>query len=554
MISHTIEVNEMLPGQQPVIVLQPNTKQEKGLTAQMKNIQAGIAIADAVRSTLGPKGMDKMLVDEHGDTIITNDGVTILKEIDVIHPAAKMVIEAAKTQDDKCGDGTTTAVILAGELLKMAADMLNEKIHPTVIIEGYQKAKSIALNVLDDISYPATADHLAMVAMTSMTGKSTEEYKDHLASILQELIENIGSWGKEVDLTNLKILKKIGDGVSDTKLFNGLMLGGEGEHIYRCSKMMRKQIDSPSILMFTGGIQGMDKMFGENERDKAFSFDNIEKAKAFKQEDEMDIRSQAQKIIDMGTDLLFIQKGVDDVAVQMFIENNVTVYSRIPEDTMNLLTKLLGIQPITSLDSIKDGESLVNNSCYFKEVNSEDQFWVEIEMMSDAKLKTLVIQGSTEHVLNEIERSIHDALMTVASVMEDGKIVAGGGASFIEIMKHVMDNADNMRGRARLALEAFGNAMKIIPHTLAENAGLDSIDAKNDIIQAHNSSRDHSADYGLNVFTGEIIDMMEAGVIEPKRVARQAIISAVETAQAILRVDDVLSAGGYEADGMTKQS
>ena len=526
----------MAQGQQPILVLPEGTSRYLGRDAQRMNILAGKILAETVRTTLGPKGMDKMLVDSLGDIVVTNDGVTILKEMDIEHPAAKMLVEVAKTQEDEVGDGTTTAVIIAGELLKKAENLLEMEIHPTIIAMGYRQAVEKAQEILDDIAIDASdRDTLMKVAMTAMTGKGTEKAREPLAELIVDAVKQVEEDG-EVEKDHIKIEKKEGAAVDDSTLVQGVIIDKERVH-----PGMPKKVENAKIALLNCPIE-----VKETEVDAEIRITDPSQMQAFIEQEEQMIRDMVNSIVDTGANVLFCQKGIDDLAQHYLAKAGVLAVRRVKKSDMEKLSKATGANIVTNIEDLSPedlGEAGVVSE---KKISGEEMIFVE--ECKEPKAVTILVRGSTEHVVSEVERAIEDAIGVVAATVEDGKVVAGGGAPEIEIAKRLKDYADSISGREQLAVSAFAEALEIVPKTLAENAGLDSIDVLVDLRAAH----EESAYMGIDVFDGNIVDMKDAGVIEPHRVKKQAIQSAAEAAEMILRIDDVIAASssGSSEEGM----
>ncbi|MDI6702218.1 thermosome subunit alpha [Methanothermobacter wolfeii] len=516
----------MAQGQQPILVLPEGTSRYLGRDAQRMNILAGKILAETVRTTLGPRGMDKMLVDSLGDIVVTNDGVTILKEMDIEHPAAKMLVEVAKTQEDEVGDGTTTAVIIAGELLKKAENLLEMEIHPTIIAMGYRQAAEKAQEILNTIAIDASdRDTLIKVAMTAMTGKGTEKAREPLAELIVDAVKQVEEDG-EVEKDHIKIEKKEGAAVDDSTLVQGVIIDKERVH-----PGMPKKVENAKITLLNCPIE-----VKETEVDAEIRITDPSQMQAFIEQEEQMIRDMVDKIVSTGANVLFCQKGIDDLAQHYLAKAGVLAVRRVKKSDMEKLSKATGASIVTNIEDLSEedlGEAGVVSE---KKISGEEMIFVE--ECKEPKAVTILVRGSTEHVVSEVERAIEDAIGVVAATVEDGKVVAGGGAPEIEIAKRLKDYADAISGREQLAVSAFAEALEIVPKTLAENAGLDSIDALVDLRAAHETS----PYMGLDVFEGDIVDMNKAGVIEPHRVKKQAIQSAAEAAEMILRIDDVIAA------------
>ncbi len=520
-------------GNQPILIFPEGTNRLLGRDAQRVNIMAGKVLAETIRTTLGPRGMDKMLVDSLGDIVVTNDGVTILKEMDIEHPAAKMLVEVAKTQEDEVGDGTTTAVIIAGELLKKAEDLLDQDIHPTIIAMGYRQAAEKAQELLNLISFDADGrDTLLKVAMTAMTGKGSEMAREPLAELVVDAVMQVEEDG-EVDKDNINIQRIQGESVNESQIVNGIVVD-KG----RTDPGMPKQIDDAKIALIKYPIEVKDL-----ETDAKISLTDPAQMQAFIENEEQMIRDMVDKIIESGANVLFCQKGIDDLAQHYLTRNGIYAIKRVKKSDMNRLEKATGAKVVTNIDDLKPEDLGEAGLVYEKKIF--DEVLTFIEDCKDPKAVSVILRGSTKHVAEEIERAVDDAIGVVASTVEDKKVVAGGGAPEIAISKGLKEYADSISGREQLAIRAFAEALEVVPRTLAENAGLDSIDALVDLRAAH----EKSFYMGLDVFQGDVVDMYQAGVVEPQRVKKQAIQSAAEATEMILRIDDVIASSGVHGGG-----
>ncbi len=513
---------------QQVLILPEGTNRFLGRDAQRMNILAGKVLAETVRTTLGPKGMDKMLVDSLGDIVVTNDGVTILKEMDIEHPAAKMLVEVAKTQEDEVGDGTTTAVIIAGELLKKAENLLDQDIHPTIVSMGYRQAAGKALEILNSISIDADdRDTLLQVAMTAMTGKGTEKAREPLANLVVDAVKQVEEDG-EIDKDSIKIEKKDGAPIDESVLVQGVIIDKERVH-----PGMPKKVDDAKIALLNSAIE-----VKETEVDAEIRITDPAQMQAFIEQEENMIRDMVEKITNAGANVLFCQKGIDDLAQHYLAKSGVLAVRRVKKSDMEKLAKATQAKVVTNIEDLSTDDMGEAGIVHEKKISGEDMIFVE--GCKDAKAVTLLVRGSTEHVVDEIERAVEDAIGVVAATVEDGKVVAGGGAAEIALAKGLKEYADTISGREQLAVAAFAEALEVVPKTLAENAGLDSIDSLVDLRAAH----EDSIYTGLDVFKGKVRDMYQAGVIEPHRVKKQAVQAAAEAAEMILRIDDVIASTG----------
>ena len=524
-------------GGQPIFILKEGSQRTRGRDAQGANIAAAKAVASAVRTTLGPKGMDKMLVDTIGDVVITNDGVTILKEMDIEHPAAKMMVEVAKTQDDEVGYGTTTAVVLAGELLKKAENLLEQDVHPTVIAHGYRMAADKAQEILRDIAIDVRADDIDMlkkIADTAMTGKGAEAAKEKLCDLVVKAVIMIADEDGTVNTDYAKVEKKVGGSIEDSDIIEGVVIDKERVH-----PGMPKVVKDAKILLLNAPVE-----FKKTEVDAEISITSPDQLQMFLDEEERMIRAIVNKIVASDANVLFCQKGIDDIAQHYLAKAGIIAVRRIKKSDMEKLSRATGATVVSSIDAIDVSELGFAGRVEEKKVSGEEMIFVT--ECKNPKAVTLMIRGGTEHVVDELDRALEDALRVVSVAVEDHKFVVGGGAPEIEVSLRLSDYAASVGGRAQLAIEAFAQAMEIIPRTLAENAGLDPIDMLVELRAAHEKG-DKMA--GLNVFDGKTENMLDEGIIEPLRVKTQAVASAAEAAVMILRIDDVIAAskmGGGE--------
>jgi archaeal chaperonin len=516
-------------GGQPILILKEGSTRTRGRDAQGMNISAAKAVAAAVRTTLGPKGMDKMLVDTIGDVVITNDGVTILKEMDIEHPAAKMMVEVAKTQDDEVGDGTTTAVIIGGELLKKAEDLLEQDVHPTIIAAGYRQAAEKAQALLKDIAFDVKPNDKALlknIAATAMTGKSAEASKDKLCELAVRAVTMVTDDDGKVDIENVKVEKKSGGSIEDSEIIEGVLIDKERVH-----PSMPKKVSNARILLLNAAVE-----FKKTEVDAEINITSPDQLQAFLDEEERMVKGIVDKIVASGANVLFCQKGIDDIAQHYLAKAGLFATRRVKKSDMEKLSRATGATLVSSIDAISKEELGKAGLVEERKVSGEEMTFVE--QCKNPKAVSIIIKGGTEHVVDELERAIHDALRVVGVVVEDKKVVAGGGAVETELSLRLREYAATVGGRAQLAIEAFASALEVIPRTLAENAGLDPIDMLVEIRAAHEKGK---KTHGLNVYEGKAVDMKAAGVVEPLRVKTQAISSAAEAAVMILRIDDVIA-------------
>ena len=528
----------MMSGQQPIIILKEGTKREKGKGAQSNNIMAAKAISDAVKSTLGPKGMDKMLVDSMGDVVVTNDGATILKEIDVEHPAAKMIVEVAKSQDEECGDGTTSAVVLTGELLKYAGDLLDQNIHPTVICGGYKLAAEKAKEVLRKLAInikEGDKKTLKNIAMTSMASKGASSEKELLADAVVEAVTSVAEkiGGKiYVDLDNIQIQKKQGGGMATTEVISGIILDKERVH-----DGMPKLVKNAKIALINAALE-----VRKTEVDARIQIQDPTQLQAFLDEEEEMIKKMVDKVKNSGANVLVCQKGIDDLAQHFLAKEGIYAVRRAKKSDMEKLAKATGAKIVANLDGLSSKD--LGQAGKVEEKKIGDDKMTFVTECKNPKAVSLMIRGTTEHVVDELERGIHDALSVVKVALEDGKMTIGAGAAATEISMSLRDYATTVGGREQMAIEAFANAIEVIPKTLAENAGLDPIDMMLEIRSAHKKGKKNA---GINVFSGKVDDMFKKNVIEPLRVSMQEIEASSEAATMILRIDDVIASKGTGA-------
>ncbi len=524
----------MMAGQ-PILILKEGTKRETGRNAMRNNIEAAIAIAEAVRSTLGPRGMDKMLVDSLGDVVITNDGVTIMKEIEVEHPAAKMMVEVAKTQDTEVGDGTTTAVMLAGELLKQAQTLLDQNVHPTVISSGYRMAAEKAKEILDKISRKISIDDdevLMKIAKTALGSKSASMSKDLLADIslkaVKKIVEEVD--GKIVaDLNNIQVIKKQGGSIDDTQIIDGVIVDKEKAH-----PDMPGIVKNAKIALLDAALE-----IKKPEIDTNIQIRDPTMIHSFLEEEEKMLKEMVDKIAATGANVVFSQKGIDDMAQHFLAKKGIYAARRVKKSDMEKLEKATGAKIVMNLDDLTPND--LGFAEKVEEVKIGEDHLTFVTGCKNPKAVSILVRGGTEHVVDEIERSLQDALHVVAKAIEDGKVVVGAGAAAMEISLGLKDYAATVGGREQLAIEKFADAMEIVPRTLAENAGLDPIDM---LIELRKHHKEGKKDYGVNVISGKVSNMWNEGVIEPIRVGMQAIDSATEAAIMILRIDDVIASKG----------
>ena len=522
-------------GGQPIFILKEGTRRETGKDAMKNNIDAAKSIANAVRSSLGPRGMDKMLVDSLGDIVITNDGVTILKEMDVEHPAAKMMVEVSKTQDTFVGDGTTTAVIVAGALLQEAESLINQNVHPTVISAGYRMAADQAKKILEEIKKPVkfTDKELLMkMAATSLSSKSASSSKDKLSEISYESIRAVAEKtenGYSVDFDNIQIVKKQGGDIEDTQLIYGIIVDKEKVH-----PGMPDFVKGAKIALLNAALEIKKPEFDTNIR-----IDDPSMIQKFLSQEESVLKEMVTKVKKTGANVLITQKGIDDLAQHYLAKEGIYAVRRVKKSDVEKLAKATGASIASSIDELSDQD--LGSAELVEQNKIGDDYMTFVTGCKNPKAVSILIRGGTEHVADEIERSITDSIHVVAAAVEDGKYVTGGGSSAAEMALKLREYASKIGGRQQLAIEKFANALEEIPRALSENAGLDAIDM---LIKIRNEHANGKRTAGVNVYTGEVSDMEKLGVIEPIRVGLQAIDAATEAAVMILRIDDVIATKG----------
>jgi len=517
---------------QPVLILKEGTTRNRGKEAQRNNITAARVIGEVLKTTLGPRGMDKMLIDSLGDITITNDGAAILKEIDVEHPAAKMMVEISKTQDDMVGDGTTTAVILASELLKKAEELLDQNIHPTILVSGYRKATQKAIEIINKIAVPVEIDDrktLLKVALTSMSGKAVGAAREHFAEIAIDAVKQIAEQRGDkmvADIDNIQLVKKTGKSLLETQLIRGIIVDKEIVH-----PGMPKKKENARIALLDSALE-----IEKTEMSAEIRIRDPSQMKAFLDQETNMMKEMADKIKAAGADVIFCQKGVDDMVQHFLSKEGIIAARRVKESDMEKLARATG-GVVTDLENLK-AQDLGKAGLVEERRIGEDKM-IFVEKCKDPHSVAILIRAGLERMVDEAERAMTDALSVVSDVIENNKIVAGGGAVEIEIGKELRKYATKIGGREQLAIEAFAEAVEVIPKTLAENGGLDAIDVLVELRSAH--EKEDGKNKGINVFTGRVQDSLENGVIEPVSVKEQAIKSAAESASMILRIDDVIT-------------
>lgn len=525
---------------QPIYILPEDTKRTQGKDAQRNNIAAAKAVAQCVRTTLGPKGMDKMIVDAAGEVIVTNDGVTILKEMQIEHPAAKMVVEVAQTQEDAVGDGTTTAVIIAGELLKRAEELLDQNIHPTMLAKGYRLAEVESQRILKLIAEPISIENnelLRNIAITAMTGKGAESNKDKLADLIVQAVKKVAektASGVRVNRDDIKIEKRVGESTEHSELIAGVVIDKEKVH-----SQMPSHIESAQIALLDAALE-----IKNTEIDAKIQITDPMQLNAFLDQEEKTLREMVNIVKASGATVLFCQRGIDDVAQHFLSKAGILAVRRVRKSDMESLARATGAKIVSNWKELSSTD--LGNAGLVHEEKVGEENMLFIEKCPNPKIMTLLIRGGTEHVAEEVKRAVTDAIGDIAAALKDGKIVAGAGAAEMQLAQGLRKYARTLSGREQLAVHAFADALEIIPRTLAENAGLDPIDILTNLRAAHEQGFKWS---GVNVFTGKVMDAWQAGVIEPLKIKTLAISSAAEVAEMILRIDDVILGGKKETKG-----
>lgn len=523
-------------GNTPILILREGTKRNRGKDAQHNNISAAVAIADSVRSSLGPRGMDKMLVDSLGDVVITNDGVTILKEMDVQHPAAKMLVEVAKAQDSEVGDGTTTSVIITGELLKKATDLIDANIHPTIIAAGYRMANDKAQEILEKIAKKVTINDeatLRKVAEVAMISKQVSGYKEYFSQMVVDAVKTVAEKGKDgkyvIDLKNIQTVKKSGANMEDSQLYKGLIIDKEP-----VQPNMPKLVKGAKIALVDAAFE-----VKKTETEAKIQINDPSQLSRFIAEEENMLKKMVEAVKKAGANVVFCQKGIDDLAQHLLAKEGIYACRRVKKSDMDRLSKSTGASIVNKISDMTAADLGFAGVVEFKKVDDEEMTF--ITEVKDPKTVSVLVRGGTKHVADEVERSLVDAWSAVRVAVEDGLIECGGGSKEMEIAMQLRDYAATVGGREQIAIEAFASAMEIIPKTLAENAGLDPI---NMIIEMRKQHKEGKVTAGLDPFSGKVTDMVKLNVIEPYRVGKHAINSATDAAVMILRIDDVIAASG----------
>jgi len=518
----------------PVLVLKEGSNRSRGKEALHTNLMAAKVVAETVRSSLGPKGMDKMLVDSFGDVTVTSDGRTILDEMDIQHPAAKMMVEVAKNQDNETGDGTTSAVIVTGELLNKAEELVEKNVHPTIIIDGYKKASEKALEVLEKMAIPVdinSQDYPKRAAMTSMASKLVAEHREYLADLSVKAILAVAEQDGDkykADIDDVKVEKKAGESIRDTKLIQGIVLDKDVSH-----SGMPKRVEKAKIALLDCPLE-----IEKTEFDAKINIESPDQMEAFLKQEEDMLREMVEKIAEAGANVVLCEKGVDDMVQHFLARKGILTVRRIKKSDMEKLAKATGGKVVTKLDVITSADLGYANLVEERKVGEDKMTF--IEGCKHPRAVTILIRGGTERIVDEAERSIHDALCVVRDIVEEPKIVAGGGAPELEVSRMLKKYAETLPGREQLAVRGFAEALESIPMTLTENAGLDPIDVLSELRARHEKGETWA---GIEVISGKVQDMSKAGVYEPLAVKKQIIKSGTEAASMLLKIDDVIAAG-----------
>lgn len=526
---------------QPIFILPEGTQRTTGKSAQRNNIMAAKAVADTVRTTLGPKGMDKMIVDSLGDITVTNDGVTILEEMQIEHPAAKMIVEVAKTQEEEIGDGTTTAVVVAGELLRKAEELLDMDVHPTIIVKGYRMAEQKAQELLKEMAEDVTekdTEVLKQIAATALTGKGAESAKERLSELAVNAVRRVLTTedGKvKFNREHIKLEKHVGAGVEESELIEGVVIEKEAVH-----SGMPKHVNTPKIALIDSPLEIKD-----TEIDAKIEITDPAQMQSFIEQEERMLKTMVDKLVKSGANVVFCQKGIDDLAQHFLAKAGVYAARRVKQSDMNSIARATGARIVSTLDDLS-GEDLGEAGSVYEQKIGDDEMTF-ITGCKNPKSVTMLIRGGTEHVVAEAKRAVTDAIGDVAAALKMGKIVAGGGAPEVELARGLRKYAEGLSGREQLAITGFADALEIIPRTLAENAGLDPIDMLTELKAQHEAGKKWA---GIELFKGTIVDSWEEGVIEPLKIKTQAVMSASEVARMILRIDDVIAGGKKEGGEM----
>ncbi len=534
-------MNTQQLGGQPIFILPEGSIRNTGKNVQKNNIAAAVAVADTIKSTLGPKGMDKMLVDSLGDITITNDGVTILNEMEIEHPAGKMIVEVAKTQNQEVGDGTTTAVIITGELLKRSEELLNQNVHPTIITKGFKLAKEHSIKVLNSFASKVDIKQqeiLKNVAITSMMGKSAEKVSDQLANLTVSAIIEVSEEidGKVViDTNNIGLEKKTGGSIEDTELIKGIIIDKEIAH-----SDMKKVIKNAKILLLDSAIE-----VKELEGDAKLNINSPDQMQSFIQKEEEMLKGMVDKIVATGANIVFCQKGIDDMAQYYLSKKGISAVRRVKKSDIEKLSKATNSKTMANINDMNEKDLGYAGVVEEQKIGGESMIFVRD--CKNPKAVSILVRGGTKHVVDEIERAVDDAIKGIAAALELGRILPGGGAAEIELSKQLRKFSNSFKGREQLAIQAFADAVEIIPRTLAENAGIDQL---NLLVELRSAHEDGKVTAGVDVFSKSIGDMAKLNVLEPLKMKLQSIKSAEEVSEMILRIDDVISSTKSNSAGM----
>jgi thermosome len=528
------------PIYQPLIILPANWRRIIGRDALRWNIAAAVQVAETIKTTLGPKGMDKMLVDEMGEVIVTNDGATILKEMEIAHPAAKIMVEIAKTQEEEVGDGTTSVVVIAGELLKNAEKLLDEGLHPSVIIKGYMLAKDYALKALDEIAEKVPEDEeklkeiLLKIARTSLYSKVADHERDYLAELAVKAVLKVaekrdGKW--YVDKDRIKIEKKVGGSLTESQLIDGIVIDKEKVH-----PNMPERVENAKIALIAAPLE-----VKSTEIDMKIQVTSPEDVRRFIEQEKEMLKEMVEKIKSVGANVVFCQKGIDDVAQYYLAKAGILAVRRVKKSDMEKLSQATGAKIVNRIEELTPEDLGEAKLVEERRVGKDKMIFVE---GAPGKAVTILLRGGSEKALDEAERALDDAIGVVAAILRDGRYVAGGGATEMELARRIEEFAKTVKGKEQLAVKAFAEALKIIPKTLAENAGMDAIDVLVKLEAEHAKGNKWA---GVDVLSERVADMLEQGVIEPYKVKAQMIKSAYEAAELILRIDDIIAAEKTES-------
>jgi thermosome len=532
---------------QPMIILGEDSRRTQGKDAQSMNISAGKAVAESVRTTLGPKGMDKMLVNSGGSVVVTNDGVTILSEMDIDHPAANLIIEVSEAQNKEVADGTTTAVVVAGELLDQAEELIDQDVHATTIAQGYHQAAEKARELLEENAIKISKEDtetLQKIAKTAMTGKGAESSKGLLAELVVDACLAVKD-RNGIDIDNVSVEKVVGGSIDNSELVEGVIVDKERVH-----ENMPFGVDDANVALFDGALE-----VRETEIDAEVNITDPDQLQQLLDQEEKQLKETVDQLVDIGTDVVFVGDGIDDMAQHYLAKEGILAVRRAKSSDLTSLARATGGNVVGSLDDIEADDLGFAGSVAQKDIGGDERIFVED--VEDAKSVTLILRGGTDHVVDELERAIDDSLGVVQTTLEDGRVLPGGGASATELSMQLGEFASSVGGREQLAIEAFTEALDVIPRTLAENAGLDPIKSLVNLRKEH-ADGDFAA--GLDAYTGEIVNMEDDGVVEPLRVKTQAIESATEAAVMIFRIDDIIAAsdlkggGSNDASGTSRQN